>query len=56
MSFGTPYRTVIGPTFASPAFRAAAHRQSRAVATSRFARRDQAFIKAITLPLADEEG
>lgn len=44
------------PDVRSPAFRAAAHRQSRAVATSRFARRDQAFIEAITLPLGDEEG
>ena len=44
------------PDVRSPAFRAAAHRQSRAVATSRFAKRDQAFIEAITLPLGDEEG
>lgn len=36
------------PDVRSPAFKAAAHRQSRAVAKSRSAKRDQIFIDAIS--------
>lgn len=44
------------PDVRSPSFKAEAHRQSLAVATSDYAREDQAFIDAVSAVAFDDRG